>query len=192
MEEGTEKKKKNKNKSQKYGRGIETMYRVTMNNHVKLNQIADNKANIMISINAIIISILMGSVLNDASMLQSEILFWPATVMLVSSLITIILAVLATAPRVSSNIVNLSEANSPLSKLLFFGNFHEMDVYEFNTQMKEFQKDDALIYEALNDNFYILGRYLAGKYKYLFFCYRIFLIGLIVSVGIYLVMLFAR
>ncbi|MCT4624518.1 MAG: HD domain-containing protein, partial [Schleiferiaceae bacterium] len=39
------------------GRTVETMFRTTLRNHVNLSAIADNKANLMLSINAIIISI---------------------------------------------------------------------------------------------------------------------------------------
>src|SRR5690606_36360620 len=46
--------KKNKKKSE---RGVETMFRVTSTNHLELSALADNKANIMISVNSIIISI---------------------------------------------------------------------------------------------------------------------------------------
>ena len=41
--------------------GVETMYRTTYRTHVNLSSIADNKANIMLSINAIIISIVVSS-----------------------------------------------------------------------------------------------------------------------------------
>ena len=42
-------------------RGIDTMFRVTLNNHTKLSQIADSKANILLSVNAIIISIALST-----------------------------------------------------------------------------------------------------------------------------------
>src|SRR6218665_1308386 len=44
-------------------RGIETMFRVTLNNHTKLSQIADSKANILLSVNAIIISIALSTLI---------------------------------------------------------------------------------------------------------------------------------
>jgi hypothetical protein len=43
------------------GRGVETMYRTTYRTHINLSSIADNKANIMLSINAIIISIVVSN-----------------------------------------------------------------------------------------------------------------------------------
>ncbi|MBD0332428.1 MAG: HD domain-containing protein, partial [Chitinophagaceae bacterium] len=44
-------------------RGIQTMFRITSNNHFNLSSMADSKANIMISINSIILSILFSVLL---------------------------------------------------------------------------------------------------------------------------------
>jgi hypothetical protein len=41
-------------------RGVETMIRVTSTNHQRLSDMADNKAHIMISVNSIILSIVIG------------------------------------------------------------------------------------------------------------------------------------
>ncbi len=67
MEENNEdkSKKKSKNKTAKPGKGIETMYRISMNSHVQFNKIADNKANILISVNAIVVSILLSTLLPE-------------------------------------------------------------------------------------------------------------------------------
>ena len=46
-------------KSLKTGRGVETMFRLTSKNHLDLSNMADNKANIMISINSIILSVIV-------------------------------------------------------------------------------------------------------------------------------------
>ena len=50
---------KTSEENQRPTRGIETMFRITSKNHLTLSGMADNKANIMISINSIILSILM-------------------------------------------------------------------------------------------------------------------------------------
>ena len=44
-------------------RGIDTLFRVTLNNHTRLSDIADSKANILLSVNAIIISIALSTLL---------------------------------------------------------------------------------------------------------------------------------
>ena len=45
----------------KPGRGVETMYRATYRTHVNLSSIADNKANIMLSVNAIVLSVVVAN-----------------------------------------------------------------------------------------------------------------------------------
>ena len=58
-----EKEQKEIVKSQTPERGIETMFRISFRNHVSFSSIADSKANIMLSINAIIISIALSTLI---------------------------------------------------------------------------------------------------------------------------------
>ncbi len=51
--------KERKEKVRETERGVETLFRVTLNNHTRLSQIADNKANIMLTVNALMISLLI-------------------------------------------------------------------------------------------------------------------------------------
>src|SRR5690606_29744297 len=44
-----------KEKEPKSDRSVDTLFRVTLNNHTRLSDIADSKANILLSVNAIII-----------------------------------------------------------------------------------------------------------------------------------------
>ena len=57
-----------------------------------------------------------------------------------------------------------------------------MTMEEYVAGMRKFQKKDSLSYDALSQNFYILGQALATKYKLLHIAYRIFLIGFVISV----------
>lgn len=52
-----DKNKKEPKKEAKADRSIDTMFRITLSNHTRLSDIADSKANILLSVNAIIISI---------------------------------------------------------------------------------------------------------------------------------------
>jgi len=63
------------------GRGVETMFRTTYRTHVNLSSIADNKANIMLSINAIIISIVISTLVPGFD--DSPELIWPTVLLLV-------------------------------------------------------------------------------------------------------------
>ena len=50
---------KKKAKAKGYSRGVESMFRLTARNQISLSSIADNKSNILISVNAMIMSITM-------------------------------------------------------------------------------------------------------------------------------------
>ncbi len=174
--------KKIKAKSDKPGRGIESMYRISMNNHVQFNKIADNKANILMSVNAIIISILLSTLLPSFLNGKHQVLIVPSIILLVTCMSTIITAVIATVPKDTRKYTDLSKVDNSHGKLLFFGNFSDMELQDYVKEMRAFQKDDKLVYDSLSQNFFILGRVLAVKYKYLHISYRIFMFGLIVSI----------
>jgi quinol-cytochrome oxidoreductase complex cytochrome b subunit len=78
------------------------MFRVTLNNHTKLSQIADSKANILLSVNAIIISIALSSLIPKLDAPSNSHLIIPTFVMVIFSVICIILAIMSTRPKVSS------------------------------------------------------------------------------------------
>ena len=54
---------KAKYKSESPDRGIQTLFRVTLKNHLTLSDIADTKANILLSVNAIIISVALSNLI---------------------------------------------------------------------------------------------------------------------------------
>ena len=70
------------------GRGVETMYRTTYRTHVNLSSIADNKANIMLSINAIVISIVLSTLMPQV--IGNPKLFIPTIILLIVCLLSII------------------------------------------------------------------------------------------------------
>jgi len=56
------------------GRGVETMYRSAYRNHINLSSIADNKANMMISINTIIMSLIIAVIGSVFTFTGSELI----------------------------------------------------------------------------------------------------------------------
>ena len=66
--------------------------------------------------------------------------------------------------------------------LLFFGNFHQMKLDEFEWGMQEMMKDRDYLYGSLTKDLYFLGLVLNRKYSLLRHTYTVFMIGIIVSV----------
>ena len=167
----------------KLGRGVETMYRTAYRTHVNLSSIADNKANIMLSINAIIISITISTLVPNFE--NNEKLQMPTIVLLVVCLGSIIFATLSTRPKITEGKVTREDIINRKSNLLFFGNFYNMDLKDFDWGMMEMIKDSDFLYSTMTRDLYFLGIVLAKKYKYLRYCYSIFMYGLIISVIVF-------
>lgn len=167
-------------KDQRPDRGIETMFRTTLRNHVNLSAIADNKANIMLSINALMISIIATALAPNFR--DNPALIIPSGIMLLVCLMTIVFAVIATRPKVTSGTFTREDIKQKKSNLLFFGNFYNMELDEFTWGMTEMMKDREFLYGTMMKDFYYLGVVLAKKYNALRICYGIFMYGMIISV----------
>jgi MFS-type transporter involved in bile tolerance (Atg22 family) len=161
-------------------KGIQTMLRLTSQNHLKLSDMADSKANILISVNAIIISVVLGVL---ARKLQEEgYLRIPALIFLASAVITIILAILATRPKISEGKFTPEDIAKKKTNLLFFGNFHKASFEEYYDAMKKMMVDTDYLYGSLVKDIYYLGVILGRKYWLIRVAYNVFMIGIIISV----------
>jgi len=187
----TEKKKKKKKKNSnnqhenelkdlRLGRGVETMYRSTYRTHINLSSIADNKANIMLSINAIIVSIVVSTLVPKFT--DNPKLIVPTLILLTVCLIAIVFATLSTRPKVTEGKFTREDIEEKRSNLLFFGNYYDMDFDDFHWGMMEMIKDSDFLYSSMTRDLYYLGKVLALKYRYLSICYAIFMYGLIGAV----------
>lgn len=169
-----------KNKAKIPERGIETMFRVTLRNHIDLSDIADTKANILLSVNAIILSLVLSNLVSKLD--KNEYLIWPTIIFVTFTVLSMILSVLATRPNVTSGQFTKKDVENKKVNLLFFGNFHKMKLDDFEWAMNELMKDKDYLYNSLIKDLYFLGKVLNRKYKILRITYTIFIIGILVSV----------
>lgn len=170
---------KAKYKDQSPERGIQTFYRVALRNHIKLSDIADTKANIMLSVNAIIISLILSNLISKLD--NNNYLIIPTAVFILFSAITMILAVIATRPNITrGEFTNEDIANKSVN-LTFFGNFHKMKLEDFEWAIGELLKDRDYVYKSLTKDLYFLGKVLDRKYRILRITYTIFVAGTIIS-----------
>ena len=163
-------------------RGIETMFRVTLKNHITLSNIADTKANILLSVNAIIISLALSNLIPKLDNPSNHYLIIPTSIFVVFSLVSMALSVLATRPNVTSGKFTKEDVKQKKVNLLFFGNFHKVKLEEFEWAMGEMMKDRDYLYSSMKKDLYFLGLVLHRKYKILRITYTIFLTGIIISV----------
>lgn len=175
-------KKKKNDKIQQPERGVDTLFRVTLNNHTRLSDIADSKANILLSVNAIVISIALSTLVPKLGSPKNEYLLLPSIVMLLSSVVSIIFAILATKPNVTYESFNEEDIKNKKVNLLFFGNFYQMSLDAYEEAMQELMKDRDYLYNSMTRDLYYLGKVLERKYRLLSITYTIFMIGTVLSV----------
>ncbi len=154
-------------------RGTETLFRLVSKNHYTLNTMIDRKSNILISINALILSIIIGTLFSQLD--RDPHLIYPTVMMLLTNLISMTFAVLATRPE-------LRHGNTKTANLLYFGNFRDMEEKEYSDQLTDLiYKGDDLYRSIAMDTFYI-GKSINRKHSLLRKSFDVFLVGVILSV----------
>ncbi|MDQ6757441.1 MAG: DUF5706 domain-containing protein [Bacteroidota bacterium] len=169
-----------KDKSGLMSKGIQTMLRLTSENHLKLSDMADHKANILISVNAIIISVILSVLLRKLS--DAPYLTIPSIIFLLVAVTTIVISILATRPKISGGTFSEQDILDKKVNLLFFGNFYHATFDQYNIGMRTMMRDTDYLYGSLIKDIYYLGTVLGRKYKLIRLAYNIFMIGIIVSV----------
>ncbi len=167
-------------KERRPDRGIETMFRLTSQNHMDLSRMADDKANTLIQINTLIISIVLSVLFSKLD--ANEYLLYPTIVLLASAVLTIVFATLATRPKVNSGTFTQEDVRQRKVNLLFFGNFYNMSLEDYSAGMNELMTDKQYLYGTLTKDIYFLGQVLGRKYRLLRQGYTIFMYGIILSV----------
>ncbi|MBS1597933.1 MAG: HD domain-containing protein [Bacteroidetes bacterium] len=168
------------NEKMKLQRGVETFFKTASNNHMRLSSMADSKAHILLSINSIIISIVIS--LLTKRLEQSPYLIIPTAMLLCVSLTTVIFAVLTTKPKLSKGKFTREQVGNREANLMFFGNFHGMDLKTYHWGVRELMNDPDYLYSSMTRDIYFLGKVLAVKYRYLNIGYKVFMFGLVASV----------
>ncbi|UYZ62677.1 Pycsar system effector family protein [Hymenobacter weizhouensis] len=187
-------KKKKKKQEEEAGnfaegkRGVETMFRATYDNHNTLSQMADSKANMMISLNSVILSVLITyfgaktSTLGASTFTRNPILAVPMALLVATALGSVVTAILSAQPDVTSfKWLKKSPqvATNRRVNLLFFGNFTKLSLDAFQEGMGELMANKDLLYNNMITDIYYLGDVLAKKYRLLRISYTIFMVGLI-------------
>ena len=171
--------KKKKEKESQSERGMSTVFRIMASNHSALSQMADSKANILISVNSIILSIIISTLFEK---LQTDpYLQIPVAAIVIVCVSSIVFGILATRPNISGGVFTREDIAAKKTNLLFFGNFHNMSLDDYNWGMTEMLNDKYYMNASMIKDNYFLGVVLAKKYRFLRIAYNIFMYGLIIA-----------
>lgn len=171
-------------------RGAQTFFRTNYRNHINLSAIADNKANIMISVNSILISVLI-TLLSYRNIAETQpMILLPVTLFLITGLASLISAVLAARPKVTTHEWTANTEALLKKNMIFFGSFSRLPLEKYENLMDELLRDDQLLYGNMVRDLYFLGKVLDKKYRFLSISYNIFMMGFIITVVAFLWVLF--
>jgi len=171
--------KAKKEKEKQSERGISTVFRIVAQNQNNLSGMADSKANILISVNSIILSIVIGSL--STKLENNANLLFPVIILVIVCVSAIVFSILATRPNVTHGTFTQEDVKNKKTNLLFFGNFYRMSLPDYDWAMQEMLADKDYLYSSISKDNYFLGVVLAKKYRFLRYAYNIFMYGLIIS-----------
>ena len=160
-------------------RPAQNQFKTALRNHVNLSSIADNKANHMLSVNALILSIslpFLGSILKS-----NQQLLIPTLMLIVVCVIAIIFSTLATRPVKMSGITLKEDIDKNKSNLFFFGNFFKMTFDDYVQGIKHIVAEDDRLDQSITRDLFYLGKALGQKYTYLRHCYNFFMYGIVIT-----------
>ena len=142
-------------------RGIQTIFRTTSKNHYTLNEMVDRKASIMITVNSIILSLVLGGIigqdLENATTMQ-KIQFIPILILTLASVVSIFLAILSIRPDKTHGQFTEDEVRNKGGNLLFYGNFHNMHERDYEWAFLQMMNDQDYMYGSMIKDIYYLGK----------------------------------
>ncbi|MCI5082315.1 MAG: DUF5706 domain-containing protein [Saprospiraceae bacterium] len=164
-------------------KGAQMMFKTALRNHLDLTNLADNKANIMLSVNALIITIAMPLAATFVG--DRPTLIYPIGVLFLTCLTSMIFATMATRPIKMTGFTSEDLITQKRSNLFFFGNFYKMNYPTYEQGMKKVIEDEEHLEASIMRDLFYLGSALGEKYRLLRLCYTIFMFGITISVLIF-------
>lgn len=155
--------------------------RTTLRNNIDLTQLADSKANVLLSLNAIMLTFLLPFSIPYIDLITTYRLVIPLLLLVATCLITVYLSVSVLKPgKFDGQKVDVTERHK-LSPF-FFGNFEKMTKDEFLEYSDQVLSDDNLVKSFLSNDFYHIGLRLGEKMRVMRRAFNIFIFGLAVSI----------
>ena len=149
----------------------------TKSNFASLTSNADQKANIIIAITSLIFTISLGQI----SALHGGHLA-SLVVLMLFSLTSLLLAIISVTPNYRQRTGSIKRMNKEGLNMFFFGHFSTLTYEEYRMEMIKIFQSDKRLYDSLLKDIYQMGVVLhKEKFKLLFYSYRFFFIGLLLS-----------
>ena len=161
---------------------VDNILRVNHGNQMRLNLMADAKANIMITVASVVFSVAIAN-------LDNELVKWPLLTFAFGCFFALLFAIFAIIPKTDypKDVTGDIDRKSPIFNPLFFGHFAHLPIDEYKDDYAETLMTDDSVYDALAGDIYGQGKVLAlRKYKFLKWSYMSFLLGMISAVVVFI------
>ncbi len=170
----------NKKKNKTLSRETINVIRTTQRNNIDLTGIADNKANVLLSLNALMIAALVPLVLTNIDFVIERHLYVPLFILAITCFFTIYMAAKALKPINFDAIRMEIEKRMPASPF-FFGNFYKMDVDEYFESIKGLLSEPETVKAHMAQDLYYIGRRLGFKMEQIRRAFNIFTAGIFLT-----------
>ena len=155
--------------------------KTTMRNNVEFTSIADNKANILLTLSSLLFTILIPVVLSNIEIIIDEMLYIPLLMLALTCVISIVMAALVTRP------MKLSGQGFRVSGKLqfspfFFGNYYNLSEQAYKEHVSEMLETPEMMKQYIMSDLYHIGVGLGKKYSRIRRCYNVFISGILLSV----------
>ena len=172
--------------------GIQTLFRVTYRTQINLIRIADTKANMILGINAMIISVLIGIISSTVLFSNNRVvenfeLVIPIVTIMLTAIFSSIFAIRAVQPRLILSKKGKLSTTQEKRSLLFFENIYGLALNEYLETMKQILESKTDVYENMIIDIFNQATVLHRKYAKLRTSYIIFLVGFIGSILLFMI-----
>jgi hypothetical protein len=170
-------------------RETEDLFKIAFRNYLAIISVADLKAGLLTHIGSIIVSVIIAYNVSHVDLKPLYVI--PVGMILISSVITIIYAILASRPQEDAYDAKAFAD----SESFFFGSFDRVD-REFRKISLEaytvdvngiFKGDKEEAFRQITRESFQVRRVLSRKFRYLATAYKVFLAGLILSIVTFLI-----
>ncbi|MBT8190793.1 MAG: HD family phosphohydrolase, partial [Bacteroidia bacterium] len=113
----------------------------------------------------------------------------PTFILAIASLTSMIFATLSTRPAKMNGQTTTDMITSKKSNLFFFGNFYKMGFNEYEEGMRTVVGDNEILDNSITRDLFFLGKSLGMKFRYLRWCYNIFMYGIGIAMVSFIIVL---
>jgi len=181
-------KNKKKNKKKKLSKKTINIIRTTQRNNIDLTAIADNKANVLLSLNALMIAALFPIVLSNLEVIEIYYLGIPLLILALTCFTTIYFSAQVLKP---SNFDKMRESYGSISKPspFFFGNIYKDSAADYFSKIDESLENDEDLKSHLAQDLYYIGKRLGDKMSMVRKAYNIFIFGIFITLLLTIIIL---